>query len=107
MTTMRYTLTLSAGVHETLRAALCSIPDREGAAYLRCGISVTDGETRLLGREVVPVEDRHYLVRERDRLSVASPSYAAVAKRARQDRECVLFAHSHPAGVPDFSQQDD
>ena len=104
---MRHTLTITEELKAALTAAIFSALGREGAAYLVCGVSTTTGEVRLLGREVIPVKDEHYLVREADRLSVASESYASVAKRARLHKEAVLFVHSHPEHYPGFSPQDD
>lgn len=104
---LRFTLTMTEASNDSLRQAVFSSPGLEGAAYLLCGLSSTESERRLLVRDVIPVSDEHYRVRERDRLSIISDSYVPVAKRAREQHECVLFAHSHPEGVPNFSAQDD
>lgn len=104
---MRYTLTIMEADAERLITAVTSELEREGAAYLLCGRSTCQGETRLLVRDVIPVANNDYLVRERDRLSIASVSYAAVAKRALLRGDSILFVHSHPTGVDDFSAQDD
>src|SRR5205085_2028808 len=104
---MRHTLTITEELKNVLTAAIFGIPGREGAAYLMCGLSSADDEVRLLGRDVVPVKDVHYVGRERDRLSIASESYASVAKRARMNGEAVLFVHSHPEAYLGFSPQDD
>ena len=79
---MMYTLTILEEQYDRLVGGLFSLRGHEGAAYLLCGRSSTEGETRFLVREVIPVEDKHYLIRERDRLSIASESYVAVAKKA-------------------------
>lgn len=104
---MRYTVTITEELEIALRAAVFSLADVEGAAYLLCNRSVTGSETRFLVHEVIPVADEHYLVRETYRLSIASPSYAAVAKRAAATGASLLFVHSHPTGIPYFSAQDD
>lgn len=104
---MRYTLTILEQQFEELSGGVFSVPGIEGAAYLLCGNSVTEGETRLLVREVHPVADHHYLVREPYRLSIDSASYAAIAKRARAMNASVVFVHGHPGGPDDFSEQDD
>lgn len=106
MTEMRRTLTLREDQFDQLHAAIFSKPGYEGAAYLLCGRSTTADEQRWLCREVVPVADEHYLVREPARLSIDSLSYAAAAKRAEAAAESVIFVHSHPAGVEHFSPQD-
>jgi len=104
---MKHTLTIRAEDYDGLRALLTEPPALEAAAYLLCGQSVTAAELRLLARAVVPVEEHDYLVREPDRLSIASRSYAAVAKRAAADGDSVLFVHIHPGGRGEFSRQDD
>ncbi len=104
---MRYTLTITEKDYDRLRAIVCADPAREGAAYLLCGRSNPDGELRLLVREIIPVVEADYLVRERDRMSIASRSYVAAAKQAAAMRASMVFVHSHPAGFEDFSRQDD
>jgi len=79
----------------------------EGAAYVLCGRSCGEEEERLLAREVIPVRDEHYLTRTSVRLSISSESYVPVAKKARELNQSILFVHSHPDGIPDFSPQDD
>ena len=104
---MKYTLTILEEHLEQLRVATFALPDCEGAAYLVCGESVTDSETRLLVRDVIPVRDEHYLVREPLRLSIKSDSYVSAAKVALSHKGSLVFAHSHPGAFPDFSEQDD
>ena len=104
---MKYTLTIRAEDYASLRALLTEASAPEAAAYLLCGQSVTASEIRLLARTVVAVEERDYLVREPDRMSIASGSYAAVTKRAAADGDSVLFVHTHPGGRGAFSRQDD
>lgn len=104
---MRHTITIRAELLEELRTITLSMPGREGAAYLRCGVSRTGDEVRLLGREAVAVRPEHYLIREADRMSIKSDSYASVAKQARNNGEAVVFVHSHPDHYEHFSPQDD
>ena len=104
---MNYTLTILEEQYDHLVGEVFGLPGCEGAAYLLCGRSNTENETRLLVREVIPVQGNHYLVREPLRLSIASESYVAVAKKARLHGDSIVFVHSHPEGFCDFSQQDD
>jgi hypothetical protein len=104
---LRYTVTLTEEMEKSLRAAVFALPDKEGAAYLLCGESRTHSEARLLAREVVPVAESHYRVREKYRLSIASDSFVPIGKRAQAEQVSVLFVHSHPEGIVDFSRQDD
>jgi ThiF family/Prokaryotic homologs of the JAB domain len=102
-----HTLSITEDLMRLLGDAIFAKAGHEGAAYLCCGLSSTAGETRLLARAVVPVSPDHYLVREADRLSIASDSYVPIAKRAKLEHEAILFVHSHPEDCPDFSRQDD
>lgn len=104
---MRYTLTFLDEHHDQLRDLIFGVPGVEGAAFLRCGISSCPSEQRLLVRSVEAIRPAEYLVREPLRLSIASTAYARVAKRAGEAREAVVFVHSHPTGIADFSEQDD
>jgi hypothetical protein len=104
---MMYTLTIREEDYLALRAVVFGKARVEGAAYLVCGESRTDEEVRLLVRSVVPVGDVDYLVREPNRLSIPSHSYAAIAKQAREARASIVFAHSHPGGAGVHSPQDD
>ena len=104
---MLYTLTILETLFDSLADTVFSKRGLEGAAYVLCGVSRTANETRLLARTLVPVKDEHYLVREPTRLSIASESYASVAKQAKLAGEAVLFVHSHPTGFDTFSEQDD
>jgi len=101
-----HTLTILEQHFEELERAVFSRPSIEGAAYLLCGSSVTEGEVRLLVMEVHPVAEHHYLVREPDRLSIDSASYTLIAKRARAAGASIIFVHGHPDGPEDFSPQD-
>jgi molybdopterin/thiamine biosynthesis adenylyltransferase len=103
---MDYTLTTLENYQVALEEAVFSREGLEGAAYLLCGLSITEVETRLLVREVIPVKNEHYLKRERNKLSIDSVSYSTIAKRASAIGAAVLFVHSHPAGPPTFSPQD-
>jgi proteasome lid subunit RPN8/RPN11 len=101
------TLTILEPQLDELLAIIFAEQPNEGAAFLICGTIHTDREDRLLVRGVVPVQQAHYLVREPQRLSIDSQAYANAAKRAEADGSSVLFVHSHPGGVGEFSSQDD
>jgi len=101
------TLTILEPQLDELFATLFAEQPNEGAAFLICGLSHTESEDRLLVREVMPLERAHYLVREQQRLSIDSQAYANAAKRAEADGNSVVFVHSHPGGVGEFSPQDD
>lgn len=102
-----YSLTITEDDYSALCREVLSLAPSEGAAYLLCGESRTPSENRLLVREVVAVRDVDYLVREPYRLSIRSPSYSVVAKRAAASGASILFVHSHPGGRGIHSPQDD
>jgi proteasome lid subunit RPN8/RPN11 len=104
---VNYTLTILGDHLAKLREMVFSVPGAEGAAFLLCGESRTQSEHRLLCREVLPVPESAYLVREPYFLSLDSAAYAAAAKRAKNEKLAVVFVHSHPGGFLDYSEQDD
>jgi hypothetical protein len=103
---MRYTLTFRDEDYGRLTAHFFPF-ERENAAYLLCGISVTAGETRLLVRDVIPVpaddidhaSDRH--------MQIKQSSYLSAIKAAALQNLSFVFVHSHPPGVLRHSKQDD
>ncbi len=103
---MNYSLTLREEEYEQLRAAVFSRPGLEGAAYLLCSVSHTGDELRFLGREVITVATEEYLKREPYILSISSYSFTRVAKYARRNNLSILFVHSHPGGLLEYSEQD-
>lgn len=92
---------------EELRQRLFDKPGVEGAAFLLCGQSVSKHAVKLIVHAVVPIGDEDFLRREAYGLSIASSALTRVAKLARYESLSVIFAHSHPEGVPEFSEQDD
>jgi molybdopterin/thiamine biosynthesis adenylyltransferase/proteasome lid subunit RPN8/RPN11 len=91
---------------DELRQKLFDRPGVEGAAFLLCGQSVSEDAVKLIVHAVVPIADEDYLRREKYGLTIASPTLTRVAKLARYEGLSVVFAHSHPEGVSDFSEQD-
>lgn len=103
---MNYSITFLEQDFERLLSIIFAKPGLEGAAYVLCGISRTDAEERLLAREIIPVRDEDYEGRTNLRLSIRSDSYVAAAKKARESNQSILFVHSHPDGICEFSSQD-
>jgi molybdopterin/thiamine biosynthesis adenylyltransferase len=92
---------------ETLRELLFDRPGVEGAAFLLCGQSNSDHMTKLVVNSVIAIADEDFLRREAYGLSISSSALTRVAKLARYEDLSIIFAHSHPDGIPDFSEQDD
>jgi molybdopterin/thiamine biosynthesis adenylyltransferase len=105
MTTSR--LVFRDGHLTQLRRLLFDQPGIEGAAFVLCGEAHTAGLQKLISHAVVPIADQDYLVREPLRLSIGSRALARITKLARYENLSILFAHSHPGGLCEFSEQDD
>lgn len=104
---MNYSLTIQEKEYRSLHEAVFSMKGLEGAAYVLCGESRSKAEVRYLAKTVIPVAVDHYVERRKDFLSISSASYTKVAKLARQNHFSILFAHSHPGGLLEYSSQDD
>ncbi len=104
---MRYTLSITEDLNDRLKNAVFGMVGCEGAAYVVCGVATLTDEIRLLARDIIPVCDEHYLLRQSRRLSIDGRSFVPVAKRAKFEKEAILFVHSHPEDSPHFSNYDD
>lgn len=92
---------------DRLNQLVFDVPGAEGAAFLLCGESVSKKTTKLVVHAVVSIDAQDYLVREPYHLSIASHALTRVAKLAKYENLSVIFVHSHPGGIPEFSDQDD
>lgn len=82
-------------------------PGVEGAAFLLCGEALGVDVAKLVCHAVLPVASEDYIRRERDGLTIQSQALMRITKLARTENLSIVFAHSHPDGVADFSAQDD
>src|SRR4051812_49391251 len=103
----KYTLTILEGDYDGLRQSLNSAPGVENAAYLVCRMSRSESETRLLVRDVIPVEPEHILEAGPAHMKIASLSFRSAMKRADAQKGAFVFVHTHPQGHPEHSAQDD
>jgi len=90
-----------------LHELLFDRPGVEGAAFLLCGESQSERGVKLIAHAIVPVAEENFLRREADGLSISSAALTRIAKLAKYEGLSVVFAHSHPEGFADFSDQDD
>ena len=111
---MKYSLTLAEKHDERLRALVFPSNGREGAALLLCGVAevaddLWDGVShrKLLSHEVVPIAAEDIVSSSSTHIRCKTHSIARALKRAAEDDLTVAFVHSHPAGIPDFSSEDD
>ncbi len=105
---MRYSITFRFDDFETLKAYLFPPSvSKERAAYLICRTSESSDETRLLVREVIPVEAHETFESSAAHMSIKSTSFMRVMKIAQMRKSSFVFVHSHPNGLTEFSRQDD
>ncbi len=90
-----------------LRRLVFDMPGVEGAAFVLCGESRSGGVQKLISHSVVPIDPVDYLRREPFALSLSSRALSRVTKLAKYENLSILFAHSHPGGLCEFSMQDD
>lgn len=104
----RYTLTFTRDVYDSLLGALRIGESRvENAAFVVCGVSQSERETRLLAREVVEVPSEDVLYQDELTMRIAYRAALDSMNRAGRKGGTILFVHTHPAGATDFSRQDD
>lgn len=104
---MRYTITFAEDQYNALLAHLFVDRTVERAAYALCGISVTDNETRLLVRDIIPVVQDDIETASEIHMTIASRSFLRVMKKADETKQFFLFIHSHPENYELHSPQDD
>lgn len=103
----RQTLIFTAMHWDLLQGVLQQDPAREAASVVFAeAIRTPAGLWRLLVSEVLTPPEEAYLIRTIDRLELAPAFVAEVFTQARQTGQTVLWAHSHPKGVPGPSRQD-
>lgn len=103
---MRYTLSFLEDDYNRLITHLFAVP-YEQAAYLLCGLSTSERESRLLVRRVIPVDVSDIAERSPVHMQIRAKSFLSAMKEANTAGECFVFVHSHPADRPIHSSQDD
>jgi molybdopterin/thiamine biosynthesis adenylyltransferase len=103
---MRYTLSFLEDDYNRLITHLFAVPE-EQAAYLLCGLSTAERESRLLIRRVIPVDVSDIAERSPVHMQIRARSFLSAMKEANNAGECFVFVHSHPADRPTHSSQDD
>lgn len=92
---------------EKLQQLVFDQPGVEGAAFLICGESRTESVSKLVVHAVVAIAPDDFLRREAWGLTISSAALTRIAKLARYENLGIIFAHSHPKGITDFSDKDD
>jgi len=104
---MQYHITFLDQQFESLMAHLFSLEGNEQAAFLLGRQAVAPNSTTILIQKVIPVEAPDVIEASHVHMAIKSQAYLRAIKRADLTGDSVLFVHSHPPGVPDFSAQDD
>jgi len=92
---------------ESLIAHLFSSGDNEQAVFLLARQVVTEKSINLLVRKVILIQDADIISASRVHMSIRSRAYLSVMKQADLNGDSLIFVHSHPDGLAEFSAQDD
>ncbi len=103
----QYSSTFLEEDYTLLRSALAIDGVNESAAYLLCRQSKTPNETRLLVREVLPVQGEQVLETSPVHMKISSASFRRAMKRANDTKCGFVFVHTHPLNYEFHSPQDD
>ncbi len=104
---MRYSITFAEDDYCSLAEHLHQPGFIEQGAYLLCSLSVTESESRLLVREVIPVRPEEVISASSSHMEIAPQSFMRAMKRADTGHLSFVFVHSHPYGPDGHSPQDD
>lgn len=104
---MKYTISFTENLYQGLVDHLFRDRSVERGAYLLCRLAITDSETRLLARRMIPVKDEHIEEASSHHMKISNKSFLPVLKQAAQGKECFVWVHSHPSSVSEHSTQDD
>src|SRR5438105_5794946 len=104
---MRYSVTFFEREFNVLSQHLAAKPGFEQAAYLICRAAITSSETRLIVRDVLPVEGTDILADSSHHIKIASRSFIRAMKKADRKKQCFLFLNSNPVEYPNHSVKED
>lgn len=104
---MRYTITFREDEYEQLTKHLFKNDTVESAAYALCKLAVTENETRLLVREIIPVIDEDIIEANATGMQIKNISFLRTMKKADETKQLFIFIHSHPKDCPEHSAKDD
>jgi molybdopterin/thiamine biosynthesis adenylyltransferase len=109
-----YSATFQPLHRDQLHAHLLRGDGREHAAYVlftQAAIAFEpwdrQAHRKFISAEVIPIADEHVIESTPNLISWTTTSFMAALKRAEAKNQFVAIVHNHPAGYPDFSEQDD
>lgn len=103
---MRVTLTLTEQHHAQLHHHLFPGDGKEAAAILLCGRAEGAHTHRLVVREVHAIPYSECSVRTPVQLTWATDFMVPLLDRAEREGWTLVKVHSHPTGIPEFSDTD-
>ncbi|ULO07055.1 ThiF family adenylyltransferase [Paenibacillus sp. 19GGS1-52] len=104
---MRYTLTFSEREYTQLCRHLFTDDSVEQAAIVFCKKSITVAETRLLVKEIRPIQSNEVLEQSPLNIRVPVLVYSHAFQKAAKEEYCFFWVHSHPGGYLEYSEEDD
>ncbi|MCY9666462.1 ThiF family adenylyltransferase [Paenibacillus alginolyticus] len=104
---MKYTMTFTEKDYTKLFRHLFHDDTVEQAAIVYCKKSKTDSETRLLVKEIRPIDPSEVLEQTRLNIRVPVEVYATGFQKAAKENYCFFWVHTHPGGWLEYSEVDD
>src|SRR5512138_638847 len=95
---MNYTFTFPEECYHQLTAHLFHDRTVERGAYALCRVMMSEEETRLLVREIIPIVEEDIINATPVSMNIAPVSFMRVMKKADQTKQVFVFIHSHPEG---------
>jgi hypothetical protein len=103
---MKYSLTFLDAEYAELIKHLFIDRLRERAAYILCRFSNSKEECRLLVKEVIPVAEMDIEESSEVHMRIKPLSFVRAMKKANNQKQLFIFAHSHPIGFTYHSSKD-
>lgn len=107
-------LALTEDLYEELRSALLTPTGKERAGYLLCSLSsiasdLWDGQAhkKYIGNAFFPVPENEVISSSAAHVEWSTDSFVRMLKTAQDEGLVPAIVHTHPAGVNQFSAQDD
>lgn len=104
---MNYTFTFSEECYQQLTTHLFQDRTVERGAYALCKMMLSEEETRLLVREIIPIVDEDIIDATAVSMNIKPLSFLRAMKKADQSKQVFVFIHSHPKGFQNHSAKDD
>jgi hypothetical protein len=104
---MRHSISFLERDYESLTSHLFGDTSTEQAAFLLGRTVETVSGRAVIVRRVIPVLPADILSASRLHMSIRSLACVRIMKEADATNQCIIFVHSHPGGLNQFSKLDD